>query len=140
MQGVTFGTFHSFRAWGLMLAKMPIVSAPEPKYKLVEVPGSNVIIDLTESLAGKVTYGPREMVCEFVTGEHREKWAALHSEITNAIHGKRLKIVLDNDPDYYWTGRVTVGEFDPEKRTANFTITATVEPYKHHRHGNEVKL
>ena len=140
MNGVTFGTHHSFRSWGLMLTKLPIVSKPEPKLKLVEVPGSNVVLDLTESLSGTVTYGQRELVCEFVTAESRSKWAELHSQIMNAIHGKRLNIVLDHDLDYYWTGRVTVGDFEPDKKTATLTITATVEPYKHHRHKSGVKL
>lgn len=140
MNGVTFGTYHSFRDWGLMPTKLPVVSPPEPKLKMVEVPGSNMVLDLTESLAGAVTYGQRELVCEFVTVENRSVWAALHSKIMNAIHGKRLNIVLDNDPDYYWTGRVTVGEFVPDKKTATMTIKATVEPFKHERHGNGVKL
>lgn len=140
MNGVTFGTFHSFRAWGLMLVKMPFVSPPEPKLKLIEVPGSDGVIDLTEALTGEVEYNQRELKCEFVTVENRNKWAELYSEIMNAMHGKRLEIVLDNDPDYYYTGRIKVGELVPDKKTATLTITATVEPYKRERHGNGRKL
>ena len=140
MNGVTFGTYHSYRTWGLMLTKPFHVSPPEPELKLVKVPGSNVVLDLTESLAGCVTYGQREVECEFVTVEERSKWDALQSEIMNAIHGKRLKIVADSDPDYYYIGRIVVGKFVPDKKTATLTITAQVEPYKRERHGNGGKL
>lgn len=140
MNGVTFGTFHSYRAWGLMLTKMPFVSPPEADEKLITVPGSNVVIDLTEALAGTVTYRPREIRCEFVTVENREKWAELYSEILNALHGKRMEIVLDNDPDYYYVGRISVGEFEPDRKTAALTISATVEPYKYERHGKGRRL
>lgn len=136
MKGVTFGIFHSFRAWGLMLKSRPQISRPEPKYKLVEVPGSSLLLDLTEALTGQVHYGPREIKCEFDTGESRERWEKIHTDITNAIHGKRLKIVLDEDMDYYYIGRVTVGDMNPESATFSLTITATVEPYKYARHGN----
>lgn len=140
MNGVTFGTLHSFRAWGLMLTKMPFVSPPEPKLKQIEVPGSCAVIDLTEALTGKVEYSQRELKCEFVTIENRNKWAELHSEIMNTIHGKRLKITLDNDPDYYYIGRIKVGEFEPDKKTATLAITATVEPYKYERYGTGRRL
>lgn len=140
MQGVTFGTFHSFRTWGLMLKSRPVISSPEPKYKLIEVPGSNAVIDLTEALTGEVTYHPREIKCEFISGERREMWAKINADVMNAIHGKRLKIVLDNDPDYYYIGRITVGNMKPERADFVLPVTAMVEPYKYERHGNGRKL
>lgn len=140
MNGVIFGTFHSYRAWGLMLKSRPVISPPEPKLKLVEVPGSNTVIDLTEALTGEVAYSQREVKCEFLTMESRERWAKIRTDIMNAIHGKRLKIVLDNDPDYYYIGRITVGEMQNDKGAMTLPITAMVEPYKYERHGNGRKL
>jgi len=136
MDGVTFGTYHSFRAWRLLLAEKPVIKTPEPDLKLIKVPGSNIILDLTETLSGEVTYGQGEIHCKFLTMEESETWPKLLSEIKNAIHGKRMKIVMDNDPDYYYIGRVLVGEFEPEKKIAVLTITALVEPHKYARHGN----
>lgn len=140
MQGVTFGTYHSYRTWGLHLETMPVISHPEPKYKLIEVPGSNAIIDLTEALAGEVTYRPREIKCEFNTGASREEWVTIYSDIQTAIHGKRLEIVFDSDPDYYYIGRVTVGDNQGEKGMMKLVITATVEPYKYELSGMGRKL
>lgn len=140
MKGVTFGTYHSFRDWGLMLKSRPVISPPEPKYKLIEVPGSNAVIDLTEALTGEVTYHPREIKFEFITGASREEWANIRTDVLNALHGKRLEIVLDNDPDYYYIGRITVGDAKPGKAAFVLPVVAMVEPYKYERYGMGRKL
>jgi predicted phage tail component-like protein len=136
MQGVIFSDKHSWRDWGLILKSRPVISAPAPKIKLIPVPGSDLVIDLTQSLTGSVHYEPRTISFEFVTAAPREKWAALHTEILNYLHGQSVKITFDDDPNWYYTGRVTVGDFEADKKTANLTMTATVEPYKRDRFGD----
>lgn len=140
MQGVTFDNKHSFRAWRLMLASRPIISPPKPKTKLIEVPGSDRVIDLTETLTGEVHYGTRNISMEFVCMEDRRKWAAIYSDILDTLHGKRVKIIFDDDPNFYYMGRVTVGDFDGEAVSALLSITAEVEPHKHDRHGEGRRL
>lgn len=140
MHGVIFDDKHTYRDWGLLLKSMPKISPPEPKTKLVELPLSDAVIDLTEVMTGKVHYQLRSLEFEFVTMEQRSRWTALHSDIVNAIHGKRVRIIMDDDPNFYYIGRVTVGELKPEKKTAVLSITAKVEPYKRERFGNGVRL
>ena len=135
MHGVTFGTKHSYRAWGLMLKSRPIITPPVPKTKLIQVPGTSKVIDLTETLTGSVEYETRSIRCEFCVLGGRPKWAAVYSDVLNEIHGQRLKIVMDDDPNYYYIGRVAVDECASEQASATIVITAEVEPYKHARHG-----
>lgn len=135
MQGITFGTYHSYRAWGLMLKSKPFISPPIPKTKLIEVPGTDLVIDLTQKLSGKVTYEQREIKLEFITIANRNEWDKLLSDVLNALHGQRLKIVLDSDPDYYYIGRVFVSEPKYDKAAMIIPVTAKVEPYKYERHG-----
>ena len=135
MRGVTFGIKHSYRAYGLLLKERPYISPPEPKTKLIEVPGSDTVIDLTESLTGKVHYGMREGKFEFFVVGGRSKWSAVYAAIMNELHGKRLKIVLDDDPNYYWIGRIAVNEWESDKKTATIVLSAQLEPYKYLRYG-----
>lgn len=135
MHGVIFGDKHTYRDWGLLTKSRPRISPPSPKYKLIYVPGSSHIIDLTESLTGQVHYEMRTIQFEFVMMAPRSKWPALHSEIMNHMHGKRIRIIMDNDPNFYYEGRVTVGDLDPEKKTAVLKMEAQVEPYKRERFG-----
>lgn len=135
MQGVIFGDKHTYRDWGLITKTRPNVSPPVPKLKLIQVPGSDHVIDLTEHLTGQVHYEPRTISFEFVMMAERGRWASLYSEIMTYLHGKRIKIVMDNDPNYYYIGRVTVGDLEPGKATAELKIQAQVEPYKRERFG-----
>lgn len=135
MRGVTFGNNHSYRAWGLLLKDRPYIAPPEPKTKLIEVPGSDRVIDLTESLTGKVHYGMREGRFEFFVINGRSKWSAVYSTLLNELHGKRVQIVLDDDPNYCWEGRVQVDEMASDKKTATIVLTAQLEPYKRQRYG-----
>lgn len=136
MRGVTFGKKHSYRAYGLLLKEYPIFTAPKPKTKLIEVPGSDAVIDLTESLTGKVPYGTRKGIFEFTVMGGRSKWPAVYAALLNDLHGKRMQIVLDDDPNYFYLGRVEIDSWASDKVTATIVIVAEVEPHKHRRHGN----
>lgn len=135
MHGVIFGDKHTYRDWGLLTKSRPVISPPVPKTKMIAVPGSDTVIDLTESLTGNVCYEMRTIRFEFVTAAERERWPALYSEIMNTLHGRRIRIIMDDDPNFYYTGRVIVDGLETEKKTAVLTMTAQVEPYKRERFG-----
>lgn len=135
MNGVIFNDKHSFRDWGLVMKTRPNISPPTPKLKMIDVPGSDRVIDLTESLTGAVHYEMRTISFEFVMMAERDRWPSLFSDILKTIHGKRVRIIIDDDPNYYYTGRVTVGDLDPDKKVAVLTMEAQVEPYKRERYG-----
>ena len=107
MRGVTFNGKHSYWDWGLLLKGFPVVSPPEPKTKLVEVPGSDTVIDLTQALTGQVHYKQREIKCYFTLPCHRDRWETVYTEILNHLHGKAIEIILDDDNEYSYTGRWT---------------------------------
>ena len=141
MQGVTFGNKHSYRAWKLLLKSKPVVSPPKPKTKLIQVPGTNTVIDLTESLTGgEVKYEPRIIRCEFYVVGGRSKWSAVYSAVLNEIHGKKMKIIMDDDPNYYYLGRVTIDDIYSNESAASIVISAEVEPYKRAKYGEGRRL
>lgn len=141
MQGVTFDKKHSYRTWKLLLASQPVVSPPRPKTKLISVPGTNTVIDLTESLTGgEVKYEPRSIRCVFYVIGGRQKWPAVYSALLNEIHGRKMQIWLDDDPNYYYTGRVVVDEYESSEANATIVVTAEVEPYKRARYGDGRRL
>lgn len=141
MKGVTIGGYHTYQAWGLMMRGQPYISTAKPKLNLVKVPGTNVIIDLTESVAGTVTYEPKQIEMSFqafATSANRE---ALRSTIANAINGQRTEICFDDDPDFYHVGRITVGDLEVvNAAVVNITISATVDPHKYERNGDGRRL
>lgn len=130
MDGVTIGTKHSYRDWGLLLKSRPVISPPSPKTVYVDIPGSDGVIDLTESLTGDVKFDNRTIKCEFVVLDARNRWSDIYSEIMDYLHGQRMKVRLDEDPTYYYEGRLQVNEWKSDKVTSTITIEGDVEPYK----------
>lgn len=138
MRGVMFGITHSYWDWGLMLKKAPEISPPEPKTHYVDIPGMNGRMDLSEALAGKVTYGNREIKLEFSMTADRESWSAVYSEILNELHGQQKEITLDDDPMHYYKGRVTVGQPTWDRKTVSLEMTVEAEPFKRNIDGEAV--
>lgn len=130
MKGVTFGSKHTYKDWGLILREHPVVSPPKPKTKLVDVLGAHGSLDMTTKLTGQVLYEMREITCELTVIGNREEWEQVYSEILNYLQGQLMDITLDHDPDYIWTGRAEISKWNPGQTVAEMTIKAKVSPYK----------
>ena len=134
IKGVSFDGKHSYWEYGLITASAPVVSPPKPKTKIVEIPGADGALDLTESLTGEVHYEMRTITCKFKLMGYLEKQNAISDKVFNALHGKRFdQIVLDTDETYYYTGRAAVTAVKHQAYYGDMTIVATVEPRKRPR-------
>lgn len=130
MLGVMFGNKHSYHDLGLLLTKYPEISPPATKTKLVEVPGMDGALDLSKVLTGYMQYNRRTIMMEFAIMAPRMTWPEIHSDIMDQLHGQDMSIILDDDPEYMYTGRLAVDAYDPGKVTSAVTITADIDPYK----------
>lgn len=128
--GVTFGDKHTYRDWGLLPTLRPEVSPPEPKITRVNIPGADGALDLTQALTDDVKYKNRKIDFEFLVIGGRERWSMLYSDILDYLHGQIMQIVLDEDPEYYYNGRVEVDSWKSNQDTSRIAIVAEVEPYK----------
>lgn len=129
MEGVTFGEKHSYNDFGLILTDTAI-SLPDPKLKMIELPGADGMIDLTEVLTDEVKYNNRVISFSFTVVDDIATWPALLSEIANYLHGRRMRIVRDVDENYYYEGRCAINEFKTDRSLAFLVIDCDVEPYK----------
>ena len=129
MLGVTIGEKHSYKDWGIILSSK-VISPPEPQINKVDVPLRDGSIDLTEALTNDVKYKDRTITLNFTVTD-RSTWTAKVSEIQNYLHGKRLKIVFDEDLAFYYIGRVSVNKWETEKAIGSLVIECDVEPFKY---------
>lgn len=127
--GVKFGDKHSINDWDLLMTNKNIEDA-EPKIIEIEIPGSNGKLDLSE-WTGEVLYNNRTLTFNFDIFDSPSNWWTLKQEITKYIHGKKLKIVLDQDNKYYYYGRCKVADFSNETTVAHLTIECDCEPFKY---------
>lgn len=129
MKGITFGSLHSFRDFQLLLVKKE-VGSPTVKVKKIDVEGADGALDYTDFF-GEAKYEDVTHKFEFQTIVPRGEFLSLFSSIKNALHGKKMRIILDDDPLFYYIGRLHVSSFTNDKSIGIVSIEAECEPYKY---------
>lgn len=129
MKGITFGSLHSFDDLKLILTSKEIGS-PEIKETKIDIPGADSELDLTEFF-GEAKYSNVTHKFEFSTIVPTSEFLSLYSTIKNALHGKKMRIILDGDPHFYYVGRLHVSNFKNDKNIGQISIEADCEPYKY---------
>lgn len=128
MKGVTFGNYHSYDDFNLFLSQKRIGS-PSPKTEYVDIPGGDGVLDLTDFFS-ETKYNNRQLSFDFSTNVPQSQFMELFSAIQDAIHGKKMNIVIDEDSGWYYTGRITVSEWKADKTIGMITVDCDCEPYK----------
>lgn len=129
MKGIKFGNYHSYNDFSLILSSKTI-GTPSPKTEEIDIPGGDGVLDLTEFF-GEVKYSNRELSFEFSTMVPQDEFMDLFTRVQNALHGQKMQIVLDDDAEWYYIGRITVSEWKAEKSIGKLTIDCDCEPYKY---------
>ena len=125
---MNFGSYSS-DSFDLVLASR-VIGSPKAKVSKVSVPGSDLTLDFTEAFGG-VHYENRTITLTFLSLEPWDDSVANDQRLKNAIHGQKLHIVFDDDPDYYWIGRINVGDWTYYKGASKVQVTIDCEPYKY---------
>lgn len=113
-----------------MILSSKTIGAPAPKTELIDIPGGDGVLDLTEFF-GEVKYNNRTLTFEFSTMVPQSQFMTLFSKVQNALHGQKMNISLDEDPEWYYIGRLSVSEWKAEKRIGKLTIVCDCEPFKY---------
>jgi phage-related protein len=129
MKGVTFGEYHSYRDFKLILSSKEI-EAPAVKEMRVDIQGADSDLDLTEFF-GEPKYSNARHKFNFTTVYKGTEFLSAFAAIKNAIHGKKKRVILDDDPSFYYVGRLFVTKFTDERNIGILQIEADCEPYKY---------
>lgn len=127
---VTIGTKNTWDDWHLIPKSRPIVNPPAVKTNYIEIPGSDGVLDLTTALAGRPLFKNRTGTFDFYTDAEFKNWAVLYSEILVYLQGQKLRMVLEDDPTYYYEGRFTVNNPTMDANFTTMSIGYDVGPYK----------
>ena len=130
MKGVKFGGLHSYDEWGLILTEKELKS-PDIKTYTVELEGSNGVLDFTDFF-GAVKYENRQLTFSFIKPNITpDGFLELYSLVQNALHGKKMQVILDDDPAYFYYGRVSINDWKSNKGIGEIVIEVDAEPYKY---------
>lgn len=128
---VIFGGKNTWDDWHLIPANRPVIVPPTPNMSEVAVPGMSGSIDTTELLAGYPTYSVRSGSIQFIVDlDYWPDWSTAYSTIMTYLHGKRMRMILDDDPGYFYEGRFAVNQWASGASYSTITINYSVHPYK----------
>ena len=148
-------TFNTYKDFYLVPTSIPIISTPGIKTKTIEIPGANGVIDLTESLTPYPVYKNRtgsidfavlndryEYYTRYKNAPHSVKvdnaltnnnaWVSLYSDLMNKLHGRKCQIILEDDPGWYYEGRIALNEWRPSNdgKWPTVKLNYDLAPYK----------
>lgn len=131
MIGITIGEKHTWKDFGLKWSSVK-VGMPSAKTNMIDTPGGDGMLDLTEALNGRVRYGTRTLEFGFdLPDRNFEAWSVKVSQIASYIHGQKLKFILDTDPGYFYYGRAEIDMAKSDREGSTVTIKVTADPYKY---------
>ena len=131
--GVTFGEYHSWKDWHLIPASRPVIAAPKERTNYVTVPGMDGAWDFSQTVAGRPVYDDREGILEFYVDNYHWDWNTAYTTILNALGGRRMIVILDDDASHFYRGACWVDQWKSSKGNSTIVIKYRLQPFKKER-------
>lgn len=129
--------YNTWKDWHLVPTERPYVVPPALKAHYTNIDASNGTIDQTTALTEYPVFDDRSNSWTFYVinngveiNTYHGEWFDRYSKIANTIHGQKVKVYLDDQPDYYYTGRVTINNWSNGNTWSQIQIGYQLYPYK----------
>jgi len=122
---IRFGTKWAHADYGLIVAPYAI-PMPEPQTNFVEIPGRDGALDLSEAF-GTVRYADRVIKLALYA---RAPFGSLVSAFAADVHGRRMNVIFDRDPAYFYDVRVTIEDVERHAGYCELSLECRARPYK----------
>lgn len=127
---VYFGEKNS-ADWNLKLYDFQ-APPPQPQTAYVDIPFRDGALDFSTAMTnGVVRYKNRVLTLGFDLCGSWTQWVKAISEMNHALHGQKLRIRTELDPDYYYLGRCTVSYTKESFAIGSVVVSADCDPYKY---------
>lgn len=140
---------NTWNDWHLIPSSRPLINPPSFKSNYIDIPGANGSIDASTTILtypkynsnGTIatstisesypTYNNRTGSIEFYVMNDYGEWYNRYSDAMDYLHGQKVKIILEDEPDYYYHGRMTVNQWRSEKDWSKIVLDYNVAPFKY---------
>lgn len=122
---------NMLKEYKMALKERHSVQPPIPKTLYQNIPGADGSMDLSTISAGRPVYERRPIKMNFGCGHDLNEWPTIFSKILREFHGKTGKLIFDDDPSYFYIGRMAVDQYERVRTLGTFTITMDADPYKY---------
>lgn len=130
---VKFDDYDSWEDWRLIPTSRPVIAPPTERTSFVTVPGRHGKVDLSWALSGGPIYDNRTGTLEFIVVIDNVVWNSWHiayQTIMEALQGHRSKVILSDDPCFYYEGLCYVNSWTSDERYSTIKISYDLYPYK----------
>lgn len=121
---VSSHTYNTWTTWHLVPTSAPVIKLANAQISMATIPGSDYIVDMSESMTGNVLKGRHTGEWEFIIDTQRAKktpWE-MYYKIRNAIHGRWVAVKLADD-HYTYAGRISISDFNIGKEYATIKFS-----------------
>lgn len=135
LYGVQINGLDTLENWGLILLSDLLEESPPRKENLVEVPGMDGALDLSDTLTGEPVYGTRAVSGTLFRRAGPWTITQLHSMLMDAYHGRRVALTLPSDLYHHYSGVLHIGDLSDDARGRIPFSMPAADPW---RYKNEV--
>ena len=124
--------YHTLQDWKMAIENTDYIGAPVMESRLLTVPGASKVLDISEALTGYPVYTSRQISITMGCIKKDSAWDGEVSRLRNILNGQMVKVVFDNDKNYYWRGRAQIVDFERNRRMGKLRFELpNAEPYKY---------
>ena len=131
--GATFKYYkkNTYLDFGLVMTDL-YIPMPKPKRSVIDIPFASGSIDITDA-TGVTPYEDREgLKFEFFLNDKSpELWSIAIQKLSMYLHGRKLKMKTEYDPQYYYVVRLNVDPTKSNQKSSKIVLTGTAEPFKY---------
>ena len=123
---------NTLRDWHIVPLGRPVVNPPEQKLHVVDIPGANGVVDLSNSLTKYPVFNNRTGSWNFAILSDETDTPTSYDKMVNFLQGIAVKVMFEDDLKYYYQGRVFVESISPNSdgTCSEVSLGYDLEPYK----------
>ncbi len=104
---------NTLRDWHIVPLGRPVIAPPKQKLTQIDIPGANGVLDLSNSLTKYPVFENRTGTMTFaVLNDTGFDWVTTYTKIMRFLQGNNVRMIMEDDPKYFYEGRVYVDKWD----------------------------
>ena len=123
---------NSLKDWHIVPLGRPVIVPPQQKLQVIDIPGANGVLDLSNSLTKYPVFNNRQGTLQFAILHEETDTPTAYTQMMRFLQGTDVKMILEDDPLYYYEGRVYVDSIDAKSDGTHSEVTLGYDlfPYR----------